>query len=104
MTRARKKHEFLILFNKRPNPVCMLVDAETDQSIGVRLECFPNEYASSPTSFLTTDQGGTFYQVLSEMSPSETYVQTGNEETDPEILDSLRGLFAAWRESFQSAH
>ncbi len=96
--RARKEHERLVLFNKRPNPVCNLVAELTDRPIGIRLELFPNERASSPTSYLTADRGRTFHHVLSVMSASGTKVQVGEEETNPETLASLRALLAAWGE------
>jgi len=108
MTRARKEHERLVLFNKRPNPVCVLVDEGTDQPIGIKLEWFPDNLGvSSPTSYFTTDQGATFYRLLSATSPCEsgvrTEVRTGGEETNPETLASLRELFAAWGESSRNA-
>jgi hypothetical protein len=98
MTRARKKDELLVLFNKRPNPVCVPIDEKTEQPIGIRLEWFPSEFASSPTSYFTADQGRTFHHVLIAMSPQGADLQTGDEETNPEAVSSLRALFAAWSE------
>jgi hypothetical protein len=102
--RVRKDFERTIPRSTLPNRVFAVFETQNDRALGIYLDWFPHEHASSPIPYFTSDNGETFRHVSSFLTVADDGgmdMQIGEEETKPETVTALRELLDAWRKDFE---